>query len=334
MRVVVEVTSGSLAGHRFVLRAGQRVQFGRSNQAEAAFPDDEQMSSLHFRIATDQRACYLQDLDSRNGTFVNEQPAHSVVLRDGDQVVSGRTRFRLRIEGDAPDGVEPLPPIVVGQPKPRADAQTIEHIVAPFMVRTCNSGLTLCRGNIEQVPLIALSQMLACRSTLYFLINFPVLGKAAEETLSQPDYIFDWLAPDAMTAASPVLFAATEVKDWQSYFEAGWGNDALVCLFSKQEKPDLLAHLRSLARSRLHGDDQSQGVLGFAWPSVLSHLLASSQPELTERIMGGIDAVLIEDQDNEELWQLFGREDLPEFLSQFGMIESPEEAVLNLPAAE
>ena len=323
-----------MSGHRFVLRGGQRIRFGRTSQAEAAFPDDEQMSTLHFRIATDQNACYLQDLGSRNGTSVNEETVKSVVLRDGDEVVSGRTRFRLRIEGDSPDGVEPLPVFKIKKPSSKVGSQTIERVVAPFMVQRCSSGLTVCRGNLESIPLLALSQMLAFRSPLYFLINFPILGKSTEEEVEQPDYIIDWHEPEVMAEASPVLVAAAGVEDWQPYFDDGWGNDALVCLFSQEEQPQLLSHLRSLARSRVHADDQSQGVLGFAWPSVLSHVLASSQDGLAQRITDGIDIVLIEDQEHEELWQLFGNEDLPEFLSKFGMIEAPEETVVGLATAD
>jgi pSer/pThr/pTyr-binding forkhead associated (FHA) protein len=334
MRAVVEVKSGSQSGHRFVLRAGQRLRFGRTNEAEAAFPDDEQMSTVHFRISADEKACYLQDLESRNGTLVNEDTVKSVVLRDGDEIVSGRTRFRLRIEGDSPEGVEPLPVVKAKKAGSSVAKQTIERVVAPFMAQQCISGLTVCRGHLEQIPMLALTQMLAVASPLYFVINFPILGKVTADEVERPDYIIDWYEPAVMAEASPVLIAAEQVEDWQPYFDDAWGNDALICLFSKKEQPQLLSHLRSLARSRVHADDRSQGALGFAWPSVLSHLLMSSQGDLTQRITDGIDMVLIEDQDHEELWQLFGDEGLPEFLSQFGMIESPEEVVLNLAAAD
>lgn len=60
--------------------------------------DDGFVSSSHAEIVFDQGAWWLQDLDSTNGTFVNNQPIHSRFrLTDGDIVQFGRVRFRALI---------------------------------------------------------------------------------------------------------------------------------------------------------------------------------------------------------------------------------------------
>ena len=59
--------------------------------------DDPSVSKLHARIRiADDGLTLVEDADSRNGTFVNGQPATSErVVRDGDVVTFGRRRFRF-----------------------------------------------------------------------------------------------------------------------------------------------------------------------------------------------------------------------------------------------
>jgi pSer/pThr/pTyr-binding forkhead associated (FHA) protein len=109
MRVVLEIISGVAEGKRFWLRAGQSVDIGRSDHAAFAVPHDPHMSAVHFRVECDGQECRLRDLNSSNGTTVNGQKVNRGVLRDGDQVVAGETRFLVRIEG-APTSAPGLSP--------------------------------------------------------------------------------------------------------------------------------------------------------------------------------------------------------------------------------
>ena len=107
MRVVLEITSEPAAGKKLWLRAGQAADVGRSDHAAFAVPDDNWMSSLHFRIESDALQCRLCDLDSRNGTTVNGRRVARAVLADGDIIVAGETCFRVSIQGAAsPDPTE------------------------------------------------------------------------------------------------------------------------------------------------------------------------------------------------------------------------------------
>jgi pSer/pThr/pTyr-binding forkhead associated (FHA) protein len=103
MRVVLEVIAGTRTGLRTTLHAGQSVSVGRSDWADFVCSWDEAMSREHFRLEIDAVACKLTDLNSRNGTRVNDQPVTSVLLRDGDEIQTGDTTFRVHIEGDSPD---------------------------------------------------------------------------------------------------------------------------------------------------------------------------------------------------------------------------------------
>lgn len=60
-----------------------------------AFPEDTLLSRTHFSISLAGEGCVLQDLDSKNGTAVNE-PGERVgqrLLRDGDLVLAGNHIF-------------------------------------------------------------------------------------------------------------------------------------------------------------------------------------------------------------------------------------------------
>jgi hypothetical protein len=60
--------------------------------------DDGFVSGSHAELIFDQGSWWVQDLDSTNGTFVNNQPVRSrAPLSDGDIVQFGRVRFRAHV---------------------------------------------------------------------------------------------------------------------------------------------------------------------------------------------------------------------------------------------
>jgi len=80
--------------------------------------DDPQASRENTGIAFDGRAYIVRDLESRNGTFLNEAPVLGPeVLYPGDRIRIGRTIFAFELDGDdaglAPELRVPRPPVVV-----------------------------------------------------------------------------------------------------------------------------------------------------------------------------------------------------------------------------
>ena len=62
--------------------------------------DDETVSRSHARIRVANEAAALEDLSSRNGTFLGERRVESsVVLRDGDRIRLGDFALRFRASG-------------------------------------------------------------------------------------------------------------------------------------------------------------------------------------------------------------------------------------------
>ena len=121
------------------------------------------------------------------------------------------------------------------------------------------------------------------------------------------------------SAASPVILAGQETSEWKPLIAQGWGNDAVVCLFSRQDKPTVVEHLRNAVRVKGKRGDSSGGVLGICWPSVMAMLLAHGPPALVRRLLSGIGAVLVELPDLPDTWQVYGESAVTQLLEKSGL---------------
>lgn len=77
--------SGAVAGHVIDLALRSSVTVGRGEQADVTI-DDASLSRVHARFQSTPAGVVVMDLDSRNGTFVNEERVERRLLVDGDQV--------------------------------------------------------------------------------------------------------------------------------------------------------------------------------------------------------------------------------------------------------
>ena len=88
-RACLTCLTGTLSGQLFKVQKGQLV-IGRSPHAELRL-DDDGISRNHARIRSETHRAWIEDMESRNGTFVNgERITASVELKDGDKVQVGR----------------------------------------------------------------------------------------------------------------------------------------------------------------------------------------------------------------------------------------------------
>ncbi len=95
MQVNLEIQSGSLAGKRLAIQEGETVTVGRTENANFAIPEDTFLSRVHFAVECNGVSCRVIDRRSANGTFVNGQKITKVAIQDGDEIVAGKTRFRV-----------------------------------------------------------------------------------------------------------------------------------------------------------------------------------------------------------------------------------------------
>ncbi len=67
-----------------------RISVGRSSAAELCFPEDAGLSRQHFAFEPEGEDWTVQDLGSKNGTFVNNIPLKArLILTPGDRVTAG-----------------------------------------------------------------------------------------------------------------------------------------------------------------------------------------------------------------------------------------------------
>src|SRR5204862_6501286 len=69
---------------------GERLAVGRSSVAELCFPEDAGLSRQHFAFESQGEDWTVQDLGSKNGTFVNNIPLKArLILKPGDRITAG-----------------------------------------------------------------------------------------------------------------------------------------------------------------------------------------------------------------------------------------------------
>jgi hypothetical protein len=90
--------------HDVAVLGGARYCIGKRGDADLSIATDPAVSGMHALLEPAGATWCVRDLGSRNGTFVNgERLFGERVLRDGDEIVVGRTRlvFRDEASGDA-----------------------------------------------------------------------------------------------------------------------------------------------------------------------------------------------------------------------------------------
>lgn len=97
-----------------------RCLIGRLSTSDLSVPLSS-VSREHCEIFVQDGAVYLKDLDSRNGTFRNEERVEgTVALAPGDRIAIGPIIFTVQIEGEPAELEPPLmeaPTLTTAKPK-------------------------------------------------------------------------------------------------------------------------------------------------------------------------------------------------------------------------
>jgi len=118
MQIEIKVISGKTVGKCFSFKEPDCFLFGRSTDARISLPGDPYVSRHHFLLEIAPPECKITDLDSKNGTFVNNvryggrrapgpgwevapENLLSVYLQNNDTITVGDTILKVRIEIDA-----------------------------------------------------------------------------------------------------------------------------------------------------------------------------------------------------------------------------------------
>ena len=104
MRFEFVVRSGKEIGRTVAVNTGQTIALGRLKGCDVVV-DDEAASRRHCTITGREDACVVADLQSANGTFVNERRIATVELTKGDKIRIGSTVIELIDAVDARSNV-------------------------------------------------------------------------------------------------------------------------------------------------------------------------------------------------------------------------------------
>jgi eukaryotic-like serine/threonine-protein kinase len=107
VHVTLDVVAGPHIGGRFEFAHHDTFLVGRGAWSHLCLSQDLHFSRHHFRIEIRPPDCYLIDLGSRNGTFVNGHRVSSVYLKDGDVISGGKTEIRVKVGAIKPPALAP-----------------------------------------------------------------------------------------------------------------------------------------------------------------------------------------------------------------------------------
>jgi len=114
MRVTLRVLEGPYCGREFTFDHHDTFLIGRSDNAHLYLPDDRFFSRHHCLLEIAPPRCFLRDLGSTNGTFVNGQKVSEVFLRNGDRIQGGQTVLEVQVASDPIETQVPDAPTLAG----------------------------------------------------------------------------------------------------------------------------------------------------------------------------------------------------------------------------
>ena len=100
MRVTLHVVAGPQTGRDFTFEEHDTFMIGRSEDAQFCLPHDRFFSRHHCLIEIAPPQCFLRDLGSTNGTFVNGIRVETAHLKHGDRIQGGETVLQVEVSTD------------------------------------------------------------------------------------------------------------------------------------------------------------------------------------------------------------------------------------------
>ncbi len=128
----------SLSGRNFnVLPHGPTI-IGRSSQCDIVIPGSH-LSRQHAELKVQKGSLLVKDLDSVNGTYLNDQPITTAVAHSGDRLRLDVYSFRVVGPNQHPRKARARPP-EWADTKPRARAIPVEQVARRWQTRPTSPG--------------------------------------------------------------------------------------------------------------------------------------------------------------------------------------------------
>jgi serine/threonine-protein kinase len=119
MRVTLRVLAGPQVGRVFTFDQHETFMIGRSEAAHFCLPHDRFFSRHHCLLEIAPPQCFLRDLGSTNGTFVNGIRVETAHLKNGDRIQGGETVLEVQVSTESKqDNLDPNSPPTYGDTVP------------------------------------------------------------------------------------------------------------------------------------------------------------------------------------------------------------------------
>lgn len=100
MQVNLRVLAGPYKGRVFQFDQHDTFLIGRANEAHLCLPEDRFFSRNHCLLEIAPPRCFLRDLGSSNGTFVNGKRVTESFLKHGDQIQGGESVLLVEVRAE------------------------------------------------------------------------------------------------------------------------------------------------------------------------------------------------------------------------------------------
>lgn len=124
MQVNLRVLAGPYQGRIFTFDQADTFLIGRTDDSHLCLPEDKFFSRHHCLLEVNPPRCFMRDLGSTNGTFVNGQRVNEAFLKSGDRIQGGETVLLVEVNTAAAPGAVSTNPY----------AQRDEHFSRPTIV--------------------------------------------------------------------------------------------------------------------------------------------------------------------------------------------------------
>src|SRR4030095_8357951 len=101
MQVNLRVLAGPYKGQVFSFTQPDTFLIGRTDDSHLCLPEDKFFSRHHCLLEVTPPRCFLRDLGSTNGTFVNGQRVGEASLKSGDRIQGGETLLLVEVSANA-----------------------------------------------------------------------------------------------------------------------------------------------------------------------------------------------------------------------------------------
>ena len=302
MRMILELRSGPLAGNKISLKTDQSVRIGRTSKADHKFPEDQQMSSVHFAIEHGEKGWRVRDLKSSNGTFVNRARVMEATLANGDEIRAGNTVFVFRILPDEPASTGAPRSASVGPPAvPSTPVSPVAAVAASSAAP--GSGAPHEPVNQPPVPQSPQERLHALLSRdfqpLYVLLDAarePSVLKVIFESKEEFQSLFEGPQGAQLTHFAPYLIRIPPKSALlDTLVRQAWAKSWGVFLTSDRPLKDLRTHFRQFLMVKL--PNGKQVYFRFYDPGVLRLFLPTCLPKEAEEFFGPVKLFLMEGED-------------------------------------